>query len=150
MFQLDDNFLEEVGLATLPEDQKQAFLKHIYEELELRVGTKLSEGLSEEQMSEFEGFVDQNEDQVRGWFTKYMPDYQSQQDFIQLQESAPEDASELAVLCEYGSLTWLEVRRYQIEDTQVSFVRAFDIDLTTRGLRDNFSRCNDYNVIFDC
>lgn len=132
MFQLDDNFLEEVGLATLPEDQKQAFLKHIYEELELRVGTKLSEGLSEEQMSEFEGFVDQNEDQVRAWFTKYIPDYQSQQDFIQLQESAPEDASELAVLCEYGSLKWLEVNRPDYRQ-----VVAFELEALKKEISEN-------------
>mgnify|MGYP003381372995 CR=1 FL=1 len=40
MFQLDDNFLTDVGLATLPDDQKQAFLQHINEGLELRVGSK--------------------------------------------------------------------------------------------------------------
>ena len=44
MFQLDDKFLEEVGLGSLPADQKQAFLAHLREQLELRVGTQLSEG----------------------------------------------------------------------------------------------------------
>ena len=116
MFQLDDNFLNEVGLAGLPDDQKQAFLQHIYEELELRVGTKLSEGLNEQQMAEFESFVDQNEDKVRGWFTKYMPDYASRQDFVQLSRSAPEGTPELAVLCEYGSLKWLEMNRPDYRD----------------------------------
>ena len=53
MFQLDDKFLQDVGLGDLPEDQKAAFLQHIYEELELRVGTKLSEGLNEQQLGEF-------------------------------------------------------------------------------------------------
>ena len=47
MFQLDDKFLEEVGLGSLPADQKQAFLAHLREQLELRVGTQLSEGLSD-------------------------------------------------------------------------------------------------------
>ena len=39
MFQLDDKFLQEVGLGDLPDDQKQAFLAHFREQLELRVGT---------------------------------------------------------------------------------------------------------------
>ncbi len=116
MFQLDDNFLNDVGLADLPDDQKQAFLQHIYEELELRVGTKLSEGLSEQQMGEFEAFVDQNEDKVRTWFAANMSDYASRQDFVQLKQSAPEGVGELAVLCEYGSLKWLELNRPDYRD----------------------------------
>lgn len=111
MFQLDDNFLTDVGLSSLPEDQKKAFLQHIYEELELRVGTKLSEGLNEHQMSEFESFVDQDEDKVRNWFNTNMPDYASRQDFVQLSQAAPAGTPELAVLCEYGSLKWLELNR---------------------------------------
>ena len=111
MFQLDDNFLQDVGLAGLPDDQKQAFLQHIYEELELRVGTKLSEGLSDQQMSEFESFVDQNEEKVRNWYVTNMPDYASRQDFVQLTQNAPEGTSELAIMCEYGSLKWLELNR---------------------------------------
>ncbi len=116
MFQLDDNFLKDVGLEGLPEDQKQAFLQHIYEELELRVGTKLSEGLSETQMSEFESFVDQDEQKVRDWFLANMSDYASRQDFVQLSQSAPQGTSELAILCEYGSLKWLEVNRPDYRD----------------------------------
>ena len=53
MFQLDDKFLEDVGLGGLPDDQKKLFLDHFREQLELRVGTQLSEGLSEAQLSEF-------------------------------------------------------------------------------------------------
>ena len=50
MFQLDDNFLEEVGLGSLPDDQKGLFLNHFREQLELRVGLQLSEGLSDMQL----------------------------------------------------------------------------------------------------
>ena len=53
MFQLDENFLNDIGLGSLPEAQKKPFLQHIYEELELRVGTRLSDGLSDEQLEEF-------------------------------------------------------------------------------------------------
>ena len=50
MFQLDNNFLQEVGLGGLPADQKKLFLGHFREQLELRVGTQLSEGLSDAQL----------------------------------------------------------------------------------------------------
>ena len=133
MFQLDDNFLSDVGLAGLPDDQKQAFLQHIYEELELRVGTKLSEGLNEQQMAEFESFVDQNEDKVRGWFTKYLPDYASRQDFVQLSQSAPQGTPELAVLCEYGSLKWLEMNRPDYRDVVASQLDALKKEISANA-----------------
>ncbi|MGB3023395.1 MAG: DUF5663 domain-containing protein [Candidatus Saccharimonadales bacterium] len=129
MFQLDDNFLTDVGLATLPDDQKQAFLQHIYEELELRVGTKLSEGLSEQQMAEFEAFVDQAEDKVRAWFEKNMSDYASNQDFVQLKQSAPEGTSDLAVMCEYGSLKWLELNRPDYRDVVAAELEALKTEI---------------------
>lgn len=111
MFQLDDQFLQDVGLGGMPDDQKQAFLQHIYSELELRVGTKLSEGLSDDQMAEFEAFIDRDAEKVEGWFTAHLPNYAEQQDYLQLKAGAPESASALDVLCEYGSLKWLEVNR---------------------------------------
>ena len=111
MFQLDDNFLNDLGLGALPEEQKKAFLQHVYDELELSVGTKLSEGLNEMQLQEFEAFVDRDEQKVRAWFEKNMADYATRPDFQQLKASAPPEVDELAVLSEYGSLKWLEMNR---------------------------------------
>lgn len=111
MFQLDDKFLTDVGLGDLPEDQKKAFLQHIYSELELRVGTKLSEGMSEDQLAQFEAFVDQDEQKVFAWFERYLPNYQEAPDFQSLKASAPADVSNVVLLSEYGSLKWLEMNR---------------------------------------
>jgi hypothetical protein len=111
MFQLDDNFLNDLGLGSLPEEQKKAFLQHVYDELELNVGTKLSEGLNEMQLQEFESFVDRDEEKVRGWFEKNLADYATKPDFQQLKASAPADVDEITLLSEYGSLKWLEMNR---------------------------------------
>ena len=47
MFRLDEDFLKDLGLDQLPEEQRKPFLQHIYSELELRVGERLSQGMSE-------------------------------------------------------------------------------------------------------
>lgn len=128
MFQLDDNFLKEVGLADLPEDQKQALLQHIYSELELRVGTKLSEGLSDDQLAQFEAFVDRNEPKVTAWFERYIPNYLESADFIQLKSSAPVDVDPLVLMSEYGSLKWLEMNRpdyKQIVAAELESLKAY-------------------------
>lgn len=111
MFQLDDKFLQDLGLDQLPDDQKQAFKEHIYSELELRVGTRLSEGLTEAQLTEFESFVDRDDEKVRAWITANVPDFQNDPTFQQLRASVPADASPSAVYAEYASLKWLSVNR---------------------------------------
>jgi hypothetical protein len=76
MFNLDDDFLQSLGLDGLPDDQKQAFLQHLYEELELRVGTRLSEGMSDDQLAEFEKLIDNNDEQgALAWLEKNRPNY---------------------------------------------------------------------------
>ena len=68
MFRLDDKFLEDLGLGDLPPEQKQAFLQHIYSELEMRVGERLTDGMSDELLDEFGYFVDMNQDGMTTWF----------------------------------------------------------------------------------
>jgi isocitrate lyase len=116
MFQLDDNFLQEIGLANLPEEQKQPFLEHIYSQLEMRVGTRLSDGLSDEQLGEFEAFIDRNEEAVRRWIGMYTPNYTTDEAYTKLQESAPQGTSQLVILAEYASLKWLSLNRPDYRD----------------------------------
>jgi hypothetical protein len=76
MFNLDDDFLQSLGLGGLPDDQKQAFLQHLYEELELRVGTRLSEGMSDDQLAQFEKLIDSNDEQgALSWLEQNRPNY---------------------------------------------------------------------------
>lgn len=76
MFKLDNALLEELGLGTLPADEKNKMLAHIYETLEMRVGMKLAEQMSNEQLDEFEGFIDRNDEAgALKWLESNFPDY---------------------------------------------------------------------------
>ena len=68
MFKLDDNLLRELGLGELPATEKNKMLAHIYETLEMRVGMKLAEQMTNEQLDEFEAFIDRNGWRVSGHF----------------------------------------------------------------------------------
>lgn len=111
MFQLDDKFLQDLGLDQMPEEQKQAFLKHIYEELEIRVGTKLSDGLSDEQLDEFEGIIDRKEEAVTSWLAAHTPNYQADEVFVRLQQSTGLGADDPRLKAEFAATKWLEVNR---------------------------------------
>lgn len=69
----DENFLQEMGLSAMPEDQKQAFLDYIQEELEVRIGERISKGLTEVQLNEFDLITDQAE--AAKWLEINRPDY---------------------------------------------------------------------------
>lgn len=116
MFQLDENFLQQVGLGDLPESQKHEFLAYFREQLEVRVGTKLSEGLSDAQLSEFEAFIDRNMDVTNRWISERAADYQNDQVYQKLKAGAPESASDNDILAEYASLRWLSLNRPDYRD----------------------------------
>lgn len=76
MFQLDDKLLHDLGLGELPASEKNKMLAHIYETLELRVGMRLAEQMSDQQLDEFEGFIDRNDEPgALKWLEGNFPDY---------------------------------------------------------------------------
>ena len=128
MFQLDEQFLTDVGLAEMPEEQKKPFLQHIYEELELRVGTKLSEGLTNDQLDEFESFVEGDADKVTSWLNRYEPNYLDQPAYLSLKEkSGP--MPDARVASEYASLRWLEINRPNYRDVVASVLEELKVEL---------------------
>lgn len=131
MFQLDDKFLQDLGLDQLPEDQKQAFKEHIYSELELRVGVRLSEGLSDAQLSEFESFVDRKDDKVREWVAAYTPEYANDQAYQQLRANASQGMGEAALLAEYASLKWLGMNRPNYREVVAQVLEELKREITS-------------------
>ncbi len=79
MLKLDNNLLAEIGLGALPEEQKRSMLQHIYDTLELRVGTRLANQMTDAQLQEFEKFIDaggdNNQAQALQWLETNLPNY---------------------------------------------------------------------------
>ena len=124
MFQLDDNFLQEVGLGDLPAEQKKLFLDHFREQLEMRVGTELSDGLSDVQLSEFESFMDRDMSRVTAWLDVNVGDFQKDPVYEQLRANAPENIPSDVILSEYASLKWLSINRPNYRDVVVKTIEA--------------------------
>lgn len=116
MFQLDDKFLQDIGLNDLPDDQKQAFLQHIYEELELRVGTRLSDGLSDQQLEEFEKIIDRDQGVIDSWLAAHVQNYTQDPIFARMQQALKLDPADPALKAEYVATKWLEVNRPDYRD----------------------------------
>jgi predicted RNA-binding Zn ribbon-like protein len=95
---LDHNLLEELGLGTLPTPEKNRLLAHIYETLELRVGTKIAAELEDEQLSEFEQFIDSKDEAgAQRWLEQNYPNYPQtvSQELAQLKTEIKRDAAKI-------------------------------------------------------
>ena len=76
MFRLDDELLKEIGLIDLPQEEKTKMFNQIYETLEMRVGTRLANQMSEEQLTEFESYIDKNDEAgALKWLETNFPNY---------------------------------------------------------------------------
>ena len=116
MFQLDEKFLKELGLDQLPEEQRKPFLQHIYSELELRVGERLSQGMSEAQLDEFANIIDKTPGVVEGFLAKYAPNYQQEPMFQRLLQASGAAADDTRLRDDFAATKWLEVNRPDYRD----------------------------------
>ena len=71
--EFDEKFLQEMGLSAMPEEEKQKFLDYLQEELEIRIGERISRGLTEVQLNQFDMITDQAE--ATKWLEINRPDY---------------------------------------------------------------------------
>lgn len=109
MFQLDDNLLQELGLGALPPVEKNKMLAHIYETLELRVGMRLADQMSDSQLDEFERFIDGDLAYAKSYLDTNAPGWPQDQTYLaQVADAQKEGRSADSVTPEFAALRWLE------------------------------------------
>ena len=115
MFQFDEGFLETVGLSGMPEEEKDNFLQYAQDQLEVRIGEKMSEGLSEEQLDEFERIIDNDQETVQKWLAN-AGDYKNDEIYKRLLDGSEvaEDTPEF--LNDYVTAKWLDQNCPQYQD----------------------------------
>ena len=111
MFQLNEEFLKELGLDQLPEDQQKSLLQHIYSALELRVGERLSQGMSDAQLEEFAGIIDKTPGAVDDFLTKHAPNYQQEPMLQKMSQASGLPVDDPRLKDEFAATKWLEVNR---------------------------------------
>ena len=107
---MDDRFLAEVGLQNLPEPQRTAFITEIQGELENRVGEKMSEGMTPEQLEEFDGIMQKDRNVMIRFLTK-LGDYRQDEIYKKLLQKYNTTEGTLEILGEYLSVKWIQLNR---------------------------------------
>lgn len=87
MLKIDNNLLNDLGLSALPDVEKNSLLKHIYETLEMRVGMRLADQMTNQQLDEFEQYFEAKDDAgAFKWLESNFPNYKDivQEEFDKL------------------------------------------------------------------
>lgn len=95
---IDDSLLTELGLTTLPQDEKTSLLKHIYETLEMRVGMRLAEQMTNAQLDEFERFFNAQDDAgAFRWLETNFPNYKDivAEEYAKLKQEVGQSAPQI-------------------------------------------------------
>lgn len=98
MLKIDNNLLVEVGLGGLPDSEKNSFLKHIYDTLEMRVGIRLADQMTNEQLDEFERYFEAKDDAgAFKWLETNFPNYKEivQEEFDKLKAEVKQTAPQI-------------------------------------------------------
>jgi len=95
---LDENLLKELGLDSLPDAEKDSLFSHIYETLETRVGMRLADQMTDEQLAEFDKFYQaKDESGAFHWLETNFPNYKEivQNEFNNLKEEVKQSAPQI-------------------------------------------------------
>ena len=110
MIRVDENFLRETGLGDLDEMQRTAFIEEAQRLLENRIGEKLSEGLSLEQLEEFDGIMKKDKNVMIKALAK-LGDYRIDEVYQNLLKRYSVTEGTVDILSEYLSVKWIQTNR---------------------------------------
>ena len=105
---LDNDFLAEVGLQDMPEERKKAFLEHVQDELEVRVGEKISDEMTLEQVKEFEQVVSNDQEAIRKMVLDMKQDFRQDETYKQILKRHGVSQGNWEILAEYLSVKWIQ------------------------------------------
>ena len=95
---IDNDILVQLGLAGLPDAEKNSLLRHVYETLEMRVGMRLADQMTNEQLDEFEKYFDAKDDAgAFKWLESNFPNYKEivQEEFEKLKVEIGQSAQQI-------------------------------------------------------
>ena len=110
MIKIDEKFLDEVGLSSMPEERKADFIAQTQEELENRVGERMSEGMTVDQLREFDGIMNNDRNTMIRVLSQ-IGDYRQDTLYQKLLERHGVTEGNLEILGEYLSVKWIQINR---------------------------------------
>ena len=103
MFNLDEGFIKELGIANQPDDIKQQLISGIEKTIQDRVLLNLSDQITDFLADELEG-INSSTGGARSWLEKNIPHYEGSTEFARIKEQFGDDAVQI-----YAQSKWFEM-----------------------------------------
>lgn len=105
MFQINESFLEGLGLESMSEDDKKNFLEYVQDQMELRIGERISSNMDNEKQDEFAKLADGDEAIANEVMMRY-PHFEDDEVYANILASS--DGNKEVATNQYATLKWLE------------------------------------------
>ena len=115
-----EEFLARAGLGNMDPELRQSFLAYMYEWVQSEIGDRLTDGLSDEQVAEFEAIMAGDAGIVDAWIAEHAPEYLTDARYLRIVQSAPEGVDEAGLRQEYASARWIEVVRPDFKEVSAA------------------------------
>lgn len=113
MFQINESFLEGLGVENMDANEKKNFLEYVQDQVETRIGEKVTAGMSAEQEDYLAKLTDGDEAVVKEVMMKY-PHYADDEAFTAIKKSMGD--SEAGAVAEYALVKWLEENKADYQE----------------------------------
>lgn len=113
---IDDDFLQEVGLGDTPESEKPALISRIRSELESRIGEEMGKDLSLDQLKEFEALMNNDQNTIKKLVSQMEADFREDTLYQSLLEKHGVSEGNWEILGEYLSIIWIRENRPDYRD----------------------------------
>ncbi len=127
MQKIDESFLESIGITGISDTQKEAFLQYAQDQLEIRIGEKMSEGLSDEQLDEFEKIIDNDPETINRWMSNYQ-NFKEDEIYKKLEQTLGGGEEELK--SDYVTAKWLDQNCPQYQQIITESIDAIRGEIT--------------------
>ena len=122
----NNDIIVELGIEHMTEQQQQ----RVIEELEIRVGEAMLDGMSAEQGTEYQAIINGDQQVITAWLETNDPGYQDTIAFQQLSESSGDGLTSIPADKVYASIAWIEKNNPQLSETVATIKAAMKDNLS--------------------
>ena len=105
MFDLSEEYLTDIGIATMPEPAKSTLVANIKKLIQNRLNIKLADELTDEKVSELER-ISTSIDDARWWLGENLPKYQDSAEFDQFKQQVLDGGDPVSL---FAQSKWLQL-----------------------------------------
>ncbi len=125
----EEQLIEQLDIGNLPAEQQTEIL----DELNLRIGEKISASYTEQQTNEYEAIINDNHDVIDAWLEQHVPDYKNSPVYQEIAAGYEDDPEHINPAKVFASLAWTQVNTPNAQEVVAQVIDDFKKELASRA-----------------